>query len=135
MIMSEKKNLLLKISLVLIALITLVYGVIYLFFPEVEIKATGAEPINPGWIRWFGGILIALGICSIMIFRNPVKQGIFITSIAIGTLIVGLTLFYSVIFETENNAHMLNALIPAIVNSILSILFWISLRQSREILW
>ena len=133
--MSEKKNLLLKISLVLIALITLVYGVIYLFFPEVEIKATGAEPINPGWIRWFGGILLALGICSIMIFRNPVKQGIFVTSIAIGTAIVGLTLFYSVIFETENNAHMLNALIPAIVNSIISILFWISLRQSKEILW
>jgi len=133
--MSEKKNLLLKISLVLIALITLVYGVIYLFFPEVEIKATGAEPINPGWIRWFGGILLALGICSIMIFRNPVKQGIFVTSIAIGTAIVGLTLFYSVIFETENNAHMLNALIPAIVNSIISVLFWISLRQSKEILW
>ena len=133
--MSEKKNLLLKISLVLIALITLVYGVIYLFFPEVEIKATGAEPINPGWIRWFGGILLALGICSIMIFRNPVKQGIFVTSIAIGTAIVGLTLFYSVIFETENNAHMLNALIPAIVNSKISVLFWISLRQSKEILW
>ena len=132
--MSEKKNLLLKISLVLIALITLVYGVIYLFFPEVEIKATGAEPINPGWIRWFGGILLALGICSIMIFRNPVKQGIFVTSIAIGTAIVGLTLFYSVIFETENNAHMLNALIPAIVNSKISVLFWISLRQSKEIL-
>ena len=57
--MSEKKNLLLKISLVLIALITLVYGVIYLFFPEVEIKATGAEPINPGWIRWFDIVLLS----------------------------------------------------------------------------
>jgi hypothetical protein len=71
--MAEKKNLLLKISLLLFALYTLVNGVIYLFFPEYEISSSGSDPIPPGWIRWFGGILLALGIASIMAFRNPAK--------------------------------------------------------------
>jgi hypothetical protein len=133
--MAEKKHRLLKSLLVLFALYTLVYGVIYLFFPEFEIKAADSDPIPPGWIRWFGGIFLALGIASIMVFRNPVKQGIFITAISIGTLIVGLTLFYTVIFESEGIGNIPNTLIPAIVITILSILFWISLRQSKEILW
>lgn len=133
--MSEKKNLLLKISLLLFALYTLVNGVIYLFFPEYEISSVGSDPIPPGWIRWFGGILIALGIASVMIFRNPVKQGIFVLAIAIGSIIVGLTLFYTVMFEYDGIGEIKFTLIPAILISINSILFWISLRLSREILW
>ena len=133
--MAEKKNQLLKISLVLYAIITLAYGVIYLFFPEFQIEITGGEPILAGWIRWIGGVLLALGIGSIMIFRNPVKQGIFVTSLCIGALLVALTLFYEVIFIMDDSFNMLSTLIPAIVLAINSILFWLSLRQSKEILW
>ena len=133
--MSEKKNLLLKISLLLFALYMLANGVIYLFFPEYEISSSGSEPIPPGWIRWFGGIMIALGIASIMAFRNPVKQGIFVFAVAVGSLIVGLTLFYTVMFEYEGIGEIKFTLIPAILVSINSILFWISLRLSKEILW
>ena len=133
--MAEKKNQLLKITLVLYAIITLGYGVIYLFFPEFQIKIAGGEPILTGWIRWFGGVLLALGFGSIMMYRNPAKQGIFVTSLCIGSLIVGLTNFYELIFQWDNAYNLLNTLIPAIVLIILSILFWISLRQSKEILW
>lgn len=133
--MAEKKHLLLKISLIVFAVITLLYGVIYIFFPEFEIKAAGTAPINPGWIRWFGGVLLSLGIGSIMVFRKPEKQGILVTMVAIGTLIVSLTLVYSIIKETESTEHLMHALIPAIVMFVLSILFWISRKQSRELLW
>lgn len=133
--MADKKNLLLKISLLLFALFTLANGVIYLFFPEYEISSSGTEPIPPGWIRWFGGIPLALGIASIMVFRNPEKQGILVTAVSIGSLIVGLTLFYTVIFESEGIGDINFTLIPAILVTIISILFWISLRQSKEILW
>ena len=133
--MSEKKNLLLKISLLLFALYTLANGVIYLFFPEYEISSSGSEPFPPGWIRWFGGIFIALGIMSVLAFRNPVKQGIFVLSVAIGSLIVGLTLFYTVMFEYEGIGDIKFTLMPAILISINSILFWISLRLSKDILW
>ncbi|MCK5372200.1 MAG: hypothetical protein KAQ62_26750, partial [Cyclobacteriaceae bacterium] len=121
--MAEKKNQLLKITLVLYSIMTLAYGVNYLFFTEFQIEITGGEPILAGWIRWIGGVLLALGIGSIMIFRNPVKQGIFVTSLCIGSLLVGLALLYEVLFIMDDSFNMLSTLIPAIVMLIISILF------------
>ena len=132
--MAENKNLqLLKIALILFALLTLVYGLVYLFIPEIYVKSTGSEPVPSAWIRWFGGILISLGIGAIMVFRNPGKQGIFVKISAIGTLIVGLTNLYSLIFESVSSIWF--DLLPAIVILILSALLWISLKQSKAILW
>jgi hypothetical protein len=133
--MAEKKNQFLKITLALLAIITLGYGIIYLFFPQIQISAAGGEPIEPGWIRWFGGILIALGMGSIMVLRNPEKQGIFVTVCCVGTLLFSLASFYEVIFVEFGDYNLLNTLIPAIVMTVMAILLWLSLRQSKEILW
>ncbi len=133
--MAEKKNQLLKITLVISAIVTLGYGVIYLFFPEFQIKMGGGEPIPAGWIRWFGGLMIPLGIGCIMMYRNPVKQGIFVTTLCIGSLLVGLASFYELIFQWDSAYNLMTTLLPGIVLTIISILFYISLRQSKEILW
>ena len=130
----EQKNSLLKVSLIIFAIVSLVYGFVYLFFPQMNVEASGGDPVASGWIRWMGGILIALGIGAIMIFRNPNKQGIFITTIALGTLLCGLALLYSGLFEPEGIGNVWHTLIPGIINVLLSILFWISLKQSKEIL-
>jgi len=132
--MPENKNLqLLKVALILFAVLTLVYGLVYLFIPEIYVKSTGSEPIPSAWIRWFGGILIALGIGAIMVFRNPGKQGIFITLLAIGNLLEGLITLYSAFFEGVSKIWF--DIAPAIVLLILSALFWISLKQAKAILW
>ena len=132
--MAENKNLqLLKIALILFAVLTLVYGLVYLFIPEIYVKSTGSEPIPSAWIRWFGGILIALGIGAIMVFRNPGKQGIFITLLAIGNLLEGLITLYSAFFEGVSK--IMFDIVPAIVLFILSALFWISLKQAKDVLW
>ena len=133
--MTEKKNQLLKISLVLSAIILLGYGVEYLFFPGVQIKMSGGEPIPFFWINWFGGALLALGVGCIMVYRNPVKQGIFVTTMCIAGIVTALALYHQVIFSWDNSYNMLNTLIPAIILTINSILIWLSLRQSKEILW
>jgi len=133
--MSEKKNQLLKVTLALYAIITLLYGINYLFFTDLQIKMTGGEPIEPGWIRWFGGVLLALGIGSIMVFRNPVKQGIFVTAMCIGSFLVSLSLIYEVIVADFEEYNLSNTLIPAIVLFLIGVLFLLSLRKSKEILW
>ena len=133
--MAEKKNQLLKITLVLSAIITLGYGVLYLFFPGVQIKMTGGEPIPAFWINWFGGALIALGVGCIMTYRKPVKQGIFVTTIFISAIVTALALYQQVIFLWDDSYNMLNTLLPAILLTVTSILLWLSLRQSKEILW
>ena len=133
--MAEKKNQLLKISLVLFAISMLGYGIIYLFFPEWEIKSSGSVAFPAGWIRFIGSLYIALGIGSIMVLRNPSKQGIFITTICIGTFLVGLTLIYTALFEYEEMGNIWRTLIPSFYLLILSILFFIRLKKSKEILW
>ena len=133
--MSEKKNGLLKFTLVLFAIITLGYGIIYLFFPQVQISAAGGEPIEPGWIRWMGGILIALGMGSIMVLRKPEKQGIFVTVSCVGSVLFSLASFYEIVFVDFGDYNLLNTLIPAIVLTVMAVLLYISLRQSKDILW
>jgi hypothetical protein len=132
--MAEKKNQLLKITLALFALVSLYYGIIYLFFPGFEIENAGGEPIPEAWVRWFGPILLALSFGSMMMFRNPAKQGIFVLTLCIGSLLTALTLFYEMIFGSAG-FNLLTTLIPAVVLTIIAILFWFSLRQSKEILW
>ena len=132
--MTQTKNLgLLRVALILYAVLALVYGLVYLIIPESYVASTGSEPIPAAWIRWIGGILIALGIAAIMVYRNPLKQGIFIQISAIGSLIAGLTDLYSLFFESVGDTW--SSLAPAIALIILSILLWVSLQQARSILW
>lgn len=133
--MSEKKNLLLKVTLALLAIITVGYGIIYLFFPQIQISAAGGEPIEPGWIRWFGGILIALGMGAIMAMRKPEKQGIFVTVSCVGAFLFSFASFYEIAFVDFGDYNLLTTLIPAIVMTLIAILLLLSLRQSKDILW
>ncbi|HAQ21869.1 MAG TPA: hypothetical protein DCR40_21965 [Prolixibacteraceae bacterium] len=132
--MTQKNLALLKITLIIFAIVALVYGVTYLFVPQIHVEASGSAPVPSGWIRWFGPILVALGIGTIMVLRNPNKQGPFVKTLAIGTLLCGLTLIYSTFFESEGIGNMEQSLIPGIVLIVLSIMFWISLQQSKELL-
>jgi hypothetical protein len=72
-----------------------------------------------------------------MMFRNPAKQGIFVLSLCVGCCMVALTLYYELLFgeRADSSINILPTLIPAIVLTILAILFLLSLRRSKEILW
>ncbi len=133
--MNEKKNSkLLKIALVIFAIVVVVYGVSQVFLTQGYMEMTGSEPVHPSWLRWPGGILIALGIAAIMALRNPAQQDIFVIAIALGTLFTGLILLYTVLFEMEGQDNTWFTAMPAIVNLVLSILLWIGRQQAREIL-
>jgi len=131
----NKTSLLLKVSLVLFAIVAIGYGLVHLLIPEVYVKSAGGEPIPPSWLRWIGGLMIPLGIGAIMVLRKPFRQGIFISTVALGTLLCGLVLLYSLFFENEGIGYTLATAAPAIIILILSALFWISLNQSKELLW
>lgn len=132
--MAQKKNQLLKVTLAIFAVISLLYGITYMFVPQLHVEASGSEPIPSGWIRWFGPILIGLGVGAFMVFRNPAKQGIFVKTLAIGTLLCGPTLVYTALFEIEGAGSVEQTFIPGIILIVISIMLWISLKQSKEIL-
>ena len=132
--MTENKNqLLLKISLIIFIVVTLVYGLCYFFIPGEMVKLSGGEPVFHGWLRWSGGVLIALGVGAILVLRKPEKQDPFIIAIALGCLLTGLALIYAWITPEEGTSVWFTA-VPAILTLIISALLWWSRYQARDIL-
>ena len=131
--MEQKKNLmLLKVTLIIYAVIALVYGLCYFFIPEKLVELSGGDPIPSPWIRWAGGVIIGLGVGAILVFRNPAKQYIFVFTVALSTLLTGLALVYAWICEIVGDVWF--TAVPAILLLVVSALFWWSLFQAKEVL-
>jgi len=124
----------LKIVLIIYAVVCLVYGLGYLIVPDLLVSLSGGDPVFHGWLRWSGGILIALGIGSILVFLKPKAQGIFVTTMALGSLLAGLALLLAWVTITEEVNAWFTAL-PTIIVLGLSCLLWWSRQQAKDILY
>jgi hypothetical protein len=132
--MAEKNNAaFLKIVLIIFAIVALVYGLCYFFIPDFLVKLSGSEPVYHGWLRWSGGVLIALGIGSILVAIKPKGQGIFVMTVALGCLLAGLALIYAWITLGEEAKVWFTA-VPTIVVLALSALLWWSRSQAKDVL-
>jgi hypothetical protein len=123
----------LKVVLVIYAVVVLVYGLCFFFIPGVLANISGADPVDSGWLRWPGGILIAFGIGALLVRRDPAKQGIFVLTISLGTLLSGLALLYSWIVR-EYSAGTWFIALATIVVLIVSALLWWSRQKAKAIL-
>ena len=133
--MAENKNVgFLKIVLIIYAIVSLVYGIGYLLVPDFLVNTSGGQPVFHGWLRWSGGVLIALGAGAILVYINPQHQGIFVTTIALGCLLCGLGLLWALI-NREEDAKLLFTLLPAIIVFALAILLWWGRSKAKEILY
>ena len=133
--MAENKNSgFLKFVLIVFAIVTLIYGIGYLFVPDFLVNLSGGEPVFHGWLRWSGGILIALGIGAILVCLNPQNQGIFVTTIALGSLLCGLGLLWGWI-KIEEDVNTWFVALPTIITFVISILLWFSRAKAKEILY
>jgi hypothetical protein len=132
--MAEKNNsAFLKIVLIIFAIVALIYGLCYFFIPGFLVELSGGDPVFHGWLRWSGGILIALGIGSILVAVKPKGPGIFVTTVALGSLLAGLALLHAWITLTEG-AHVWFTAMPTIVVLVLSALLWWSRSQAKDVL-
>jgi hypothetical protein len=133
--MSENKNSqLLKVTLVIYAVVCVVYGLGYMFVSDFLVKISGSGPVFHGWLRWSGGVLVALGIGAFLVYRKPEGQGIFVTTIALGSTLCALALFCAWATH-EEGAHLWFTALPAIIVSILAILLWWSRQKAKDILY
>jgi hypothetical protein len=130
---SGLKNL--KYALILYIGAILFYGVFFLFLPGMLVSMSGvSEPVNLGWIRWTGGPLIALGIGAIQVYRNPAKQGIFVTIAAISELLIGSGLLYSKIFD-HSASHTWFIMTPCVIALALFVLLLWARQGAKDILY
>ena len=95
--MAENDTGTLRFILIVGAIVSLIYGLVFLLVPEsqFEISQDPGIPANPGWVRWAGGALIAFALGNWLVSRNPEKQGIYVTVIAVGTTLNALALLFS----------------------------------------
>ncbi|MCK4838859.1 MAG: hypothetical protein KAS94_08640 [Desulfobulbaceae bacterium] len=133
--MAEKSNYgILKITLLIYAVVCLIYGLGYLIVPDSLVELSGGAPVFHGWLRWSGGVIIALGIGAILTYLKPKGQGIFVTTIAIGTLLAGLAMIWTWI-NIEEGANVWFTAVPTIVLLALSGLLWWSRQTAKDILY
>jgi hypothetical protein len=124
----------LKIVLIIYAVVSLVYGLGYLFVPDFLVDLSGGAPVFHGWLRWSGGVLVALGIGAILVFLKPEKQGIFVTTLALGCSLAGLALLWAWI-NIEEGTNVWFTATPAIVVLALAVLLWWSRQTAKKLLY
>jgi peptidoglycan/LPS O-acetylase OafA/YrhL len=133
--MAENKNTgFLKVVLMIFAVISIVYGIGYFFAPGFLVNLSGDTPVFHGWLRWSGGVLIALGIGAILVYLNPLNQGIFVTAMALGSLLIGIALLWAWLTLQEDANPWFTAL-PTILAFVLAILLWWGRTKAKEILY
>ena len=132
--MAQSNNVtLLKVALMILAIVSIIYGIGYLIFPGTLVTISGGNPVEFGWLRWSGGVIIALGIGVLMVFRKPEKQGIFVFTMALSTLLAGLGILYSWI-KGEYSSSTLFIGVPTILLLVISGLLWWGRQQAKGIL-
>jgi len=133
--MVEKSNSgILKIALLIYAIVCLIYGLGFFIVPDSLVELSGGEPVFHGWLRWSGGVIIALGIGAILTYLKPKGQGIFVTTIAIGALLAGCAMLWAWI-NIEEGANVWFTAMPTIVLLVLSGLLWWSRQTAKKILY
>lgn len=123
----------LKFALIIVAVSAFVYGFGLLFVPGILVKLSGGNPVDFGWLRWSGGVIIAMGIGALMVSSKPEKQGIFVTSMALAALFAGLGNLYILIMQEYSGATWFTAL-PTCLFLVLSCLLWWGRGKAKGIL-
>ena len=88
---------LLKITILAFGIISLIYGFLFMIVPAWYVDLMGASPVPLVYIRWPGGVLIALGFGAFKYYKNPARGEVFAFTIASATMLGGLSLLYSLI--------------------------------------
>jgi hypothetical protein len=128
----QKGSILLKFTLIIFAVMAVVYGIGYLFFTDFLVELSGSEPVDASWLRWAGATISALGIGAIFIFMNPSKQGAFVLTLMLGNLFTGLAMLYTWIFELATTTWF--TAVPTLLLLLVACLFYISWLQNKELL-
>ena len=114
----------LKFALMIAAIFSLVYGLGYLLMPSTLVKLSGGNLVDAGWLRWSGGVIIALAIGALMVRSKPEKQNIFVTIMALAHLLSGLGLLYSWIMQEYSGATWFIAVPTCLILILSALLFW-----------
>ena len=89
-----------RLSLLILSIFSLIYGVYFLLFPYNFVRITAAEEINIAWLRNIGASITGLLFIGLFyIYINPDKSLKLLIIITITSVIQTSALIYSRIFN------------------------------------
>ena len=89
-----------RLSLLLLSIFSLIYGVYFLFFPINFVTLTVAEKTNIAWLRNIGASITGLLFIGLLyIYISPAKSLKLLTIITITSIIQTSALIYSRLFN------------------------------------
>jgi hypothetical protein len=124
---------LVKVGLVIATIAGLSYGITLMLVPSLWVTISGSEPLEPAWVRWAGGGLIAVSIGNIMVFRRPAGQGIYVTMLALFNLLNAVGHLITQIAQDFSGAGWVVAL-PMAITFVTSVILWWGHQQAKETL-
>jgi hypothetical protein len=83
--------------LTIAAIVDLVYGLLFLFVPEwmFSLSQDPGAPGSAGWVRWSGGLLIGVSVAGYLAAANPQTQRPLVVGLVVATMLIALSLLYS----------------------------------------
>ena len=89
-----------RLSLLVLSIFSLIYGMYFLFFPLNFVNITSAEETNIAWLRNIGASITGLLFIGLLyIYINPKKSLKLLTIITITSIIQTSALIYSRLFN------------------------------------
>lgn len=131
--MDQQASPVLKAGLLLGCIITLVYGLIFFLIPNQFVAFSGGDPVAAAWLRWPGGMLIAVAVSNGLVYRSPARQGIWVIFGMLSFALVGLALLFSWL-TGEYTVDTVNIAFPALLDLIMAVVLYLGWQSSQELL-
>lgn len=85
--------------------ITALFGIGLLIVPSVLVETiAGAEAFDYWWVRWAGGVLLALGAGAWLVAQRPRGQHTFVTAFGLTGVLAGIGLLVSLVLGEYSGA-------------------------------
>tara|TARA_Y100000768_G_scaffold13305_1_gene9367 strand:- start:261 stop:644 length:384 start_codon:yes stop_codon:yes gene_type:complete len=113
-----------KLSILVLSIFSLIYGVFFLFFPFNFVLITSAQEINVAWLRNIGASITGLLFIGLLyVYISPEKSLKLLTIITITSIIQTSALIYSRLFNEFSAKKLL--LIDITIYSALIVTFYL----------
>ena len=123
----------LKAALMLTIIVDLFYGIAFFVKPGAMSEIAGGTPVEHGWLRWSGGVLLALAVGALQAYRNPANQKSLVMLLTVAPLLSGLAFAYTLLFEYYT-IHTWFILVPCVaVFAMFAVMMW-ARQGAKEIL-
>jgi hypothetical protein len=123
----------LKVALLILGIVQLAYGIPFLLTPGLLVTISGGAPVDYGWLRWSGGIVVGLAYGTLKVSRNPAKQDVYITTIALTCLLTAVGHLIATI-AGEYTCATWFIVLPMVLTFALAVLIWWGRSQAKAIL-